>query len=154
MATDNVAGIDYAMVLADLKAKRADLDAAIAGIERMLGAATGGVISFEGLPADVQPDSFFGMSIIEGTKKFLAMKKRPQTTQEIADALIAGGMTHASGNWGNTVGSVLNRSLELVRVKRGTWGLAAWYPGRRRTTSEKDKDGGSDGGSPAEPEVG
>lgn len=140
-------GIDYAAVLADLKAKRADLDAAIAGIERMIGVAPSfaNVIFGEvNTSSDVQSDSFFGMSIADASKKFLGMKRKPQTTQDIADALEAGGMTHTSGNWGNTVGSVLNRidasGGDIVRVKRGTWGLASWYPGRKRQAADKSKE--------------
>ena len=95
--------------------------------------------------SEIEPDSFFGMSILDAAKKFLAMKKKPQTTADVATALEQGGMTHSSGNWGNTVGSVLNRSDasggEIVKVKRGIWGLAAWYPGRKRNTGEKKDDG-------------
>jgi hypothetical protein len=157
MTSENVV-IDYAAVLADLKAKRADLDVAIAGIERMVGLATAaqGAASIDVTQhgSDVEPDSFFGMSIADAAKKFLAMKKKPQTTADIAEALEKGGMTHTSGNWGNTVGSVLNRidgsTGEIVRVKRGTWGLASWYPGRKRPEKPKDEGGPQDDGKAGE----
>jgi hypothetical protein len=90
------------------------------------------------------------MSIAEAAKKFLVMKKRMQTTQDIADALEKGGMTHTSGNWGNTVGSVLNRNNDFVRIKRGTWGLVSWYPGRKRTDKPKDGDSAEEGGEVAD----
>lgn len=141
------AGIDYAAVLADLKSKRDALDAAIAGIERIVGQAGGSAVTGVTDPqvsSDVQSDSFFGMSISEAAKKFLAMKKKPQSTQDISGALEQGGMTHTSDNWGNTVGSVLSRidaaNGEIVRVKRGLWGLAAWYPGRKRPEKQKTEE--------------
>lgn len=146
MASESVV-IDYASVLADLKSKRDALNAAIAGIEGMIGQNTTiipstGSSGFSGSSPDVQSDTFFNMSIADAAKKFLAMKKAAQSTQDIADALEKGGMTHTSENWANTVGSVLNRindaQGDIAKVKRGTWGLAIWYPGRKRS---KPKDG-------------
>ena len=141
---DNDLNVNYEAVLADLRAKRDKLDAAIAGIEAMLGiagttsgnaaisvSATGSISS-----SIVESDSFFGMSIPDAARKLLSMRKRPQTTQEITDALDVGGLTHQSGDFANTVGSVLNRLGKsdggVVKLGRAKWGLAAWYPSAKR----------------------
>lgn len=123
--------INYKDVLADLKARRAALDAAIAAIEQMDGSGSVGAIS-EGttkeFSGEVRSDSFFGMSVPSATKKFLSIKKKPQSTQEIADALEAGGLTHSSENFTNTVSTALHRLKKdeegVVSVSRGKWGLA------------------------------
>ncbi len=146
-------GIDYAAVLADMEAKRAQLDAAIAGIRVMLGlpAGTAGVATPSPQPtnsAEIAPDSFFGLSIPDAAKKFLALRKRAATTPEIADGLQRGGQPNASSeSFPNTVGSVLARvyanGAGIVRVARGTWGLAEWYPNKPRKPVPKtngDKD--------------
>src|SRR5258706_11942734 len=141
---DNDLSINYESVLEDLKAKREKIDAAIRGIESMLGLSSSG----PGTPGgsthhgqDVESDSFFGMSIPDAARKYLGMKRKPQSTQDIAGALDRGGLTHQSENFGNTVGSILHRMEgaggDVVRVGRGTWGLASWYPGRRKRNANR-----------------
>ncbi len=137
--------INYKDVLADLKARRIALDAAIAAIEQMNSSGSVGAIS-EGTTIDyigeLPSDAFFGMSVPSATKKFLTMKKKPQSTQEIADALEAGGLTHSSENFTNTVSTSLHRLKKdeegVVRVSRGKWGLMEWYPGRKRGKASEE----------------
>jgi len=146
MESDNQA-IDYQAVLADLRAQRAKLDAAIAGIETMLGLAFlgNGAQSVPGQGSQVlPPDAFFGMSIVEAAKKYLAFKKKPQTTSEIAEALEKHGFVNRSENFGNTVGAGLSRNADgpspaFAKVSRGTWGLISWYP-NYRPKSDKGAD--------------
>lgn len=144
-------GIDYAAVLADLEAKRAQLDNAIAGIRVMLGLPSGPLVGSASLPqpaasaAEIASDAFFGLSIPDAAKKFLAMRKRTATTPEIVDGLKRGGQQNAaSENFANTVGSVLARVYSsgagIVRVARGTWGLAEWYPNKPRKPGPKNND--------------
>ncbi len=156
MENENV--IDYMAVLADMDAKKAALEAAIAGVRQMLGQSQSSVSSAMSVggptPTSVviRADEFFQMSIGDTTIKYLNMVRKPQSTQEIATALESGGMTHTSKNWYQTVsGSLLRRESadgEIMRVKRGMWGLSTWYPGKARKlkkdngiedTSEKDK---------------
>ena len=53
---------------------------------------------------------------------------------EIVTYLEAGGLVLSGTTKTNTVGSVLNRRQkrvgDVVSVKRGSWGLKEWYPGR------------------------
>src|SRR2546430_8646508 len=102
----NAVPIDYQTVLADLRRKRDELDKAIAGIEIILGltpsgGAALGAAAANGEPAEVRPDSFFGMSIANAAQKYLLMVKKPQTTPEIASALHRGGLHNQSENFGN-----------------------------------------------------
>jgi len=145
---DNDLSVNYENVLADLRAKKEKLEAAICGIEAMLGltSLSAGASSAPAPSKEVEADSFFGLSIPEAVRKYLRMQKKPQSTQEIAAALERGGLTHQSGNFGNTVGSVLARldgaGGDVVKLARATWGLAAWYPNakRKRVANNKTSD--------------
>ena len=142
---DNASPVNYEDVLADLRAKKEKLEAAICGIEVMLGIPSLGSYNAAATTQskDVEADSFFGLSIPEAARKYLGMQKKTQSTQEIAAALERGGLTHQSGNFGNTVGSVLARidgaGGDIVKLARATWGLAAWYPNARRKKVANNK---------------
>jgi hypothetical protein len=127
----------YAIVLADLKAKRRQIDQAIAAIEalhtntpikQVMGNATDPVGE-----NDSQND-FLGMSISEATKKLLKTRRKQMTNSEILAALQAGGLVMTSADPLNTVGAIITRRYkevgDIVKVARGTWGLKEWYPGR------------------------
>lgn len=133
--------VNYENVLADLRAKRDKLNAAIAGIETMLGivptdAPKGDAGANDRGQQEVRFDTFFGLSIPDAVRKLLNMRKRALPTQEIASALETGGLKHQSGAFANTVGSVLNRidkaGGDIVKVGRAQWGLASWYPNMKR----------------------
>lgn len=151
MASDGE--IDYSQVLADLISKRDKLNAAIAGIETMLGiqAATTPVSSVKAdVPANTLGEgAFLGMSIADATRKLLSVRRRNMRTEEIVNELRSGGIVF-SGEAGNTVGSVLNRTYTaggpIVRVSRGVWGLAEWHPRlRKRPPTNGDESNGSAG---------
>lgn len=91
----------------------------------------------------IREDAFFGMSISTAAQKFLSMRKKPATAPEIAAALEQGGYPHQSAKLPNTINSVLSRNSVgaapiFAKVKRGTWGLRAWYPNYR---PKDDKEG-------------
>lgn len=86
--------------------------------------------------AQVQHDSFFGMTIAEATKKYLNMVKHTKSTGEIAHALETGGLKHASKDFHTTLRSTLGGKEEFLRVN-GEWGLAEWYPGMGRGRTAK-----------------
>jgi hypothetical protein len=151
------APIDYAAVLADLRARRDELNAAIKAIEPLASgrsAATTPAIPFERgsrhefdataaigdvetgdaraqpLGTTVESDSFFGLSTSEAAKKYLRMKKKPASTREISNALVEGGYLTNSKNFYVNVFTTLRRTQSFVSVQQ-KWGLAEWYPGRR-----------------------
>lgn len=134
--------IDYAAVLADLKAKRADLDKAIAVIEPLVtGVASALVVEGSNGQSSAQPaaptgineHSFFGMSIAKAAETYLTIKKKPASAIEMAGALVDGGFPSQSDNFSSTITTALYRQKDVfVRVKRGLWGLKAWYPNYRK----------------------
>jgi len=147
---DNELSVNYEAVLADLIARRDKLNAAIAAVEAIIGSGTAVSVAVTGVSATastgnvgtvaatpIESDAFFNLSVPDATRKLLKMRKRPQSTQEIAAALEAGGVLHQSANFANTVGAVLARidkgGGDIVKLDRAKFGLAEWYPmGKRR----------------------
>lgn len=156
--------INYEDVLADLENDRAALDAMIAYIKaKKLGHSTsasqvtgvdaavrsmplgspstltGGNVGIAGgsLRRGIASDAFFGLGIVDAAKKYLGMTRRPQSSKEIATALVQGGFHTTAKDFYNTVFGVLSREWknngEIVKVNK-EWGMAEWYPGLRRGT--------------------
>lgn len=151
-------GMDpYEVVLADLKAKRAQLDQAIAAIEAIRGNAPSGAAQ-NPTPAPSSAESqrspsttvtagmFHGMSISDAAKQLLAMRKAPMGTQELTEALLLGGIVFTTETPANTVGSVMNRQTkigtEIISVGRGKWALAAWFPDPSRFRAKRPERNG------------
>ena len=130
----------YDAVLSDLRAKRDQIDQAIAAIESIR----------SGGPAPVRdstssnggqnnngatgPGDLLGLSMVEAAKKVLAARRRPLKNSEILEAFKVGGLPLTAKEPINVVGSVLTRHFndvgDIVRISRGTWGLREWYPNR------------------------
>jgi len=129
--------IDYKVVLADLEAKRAALDAAIAGMRQMLGLAghPGGSASTSGA-LKIDKSSFSKMSLSEAAESYLRRVNEMKTTGEIVKALEDGGIVHASADFRKTISTTLNQKCrdkdsEITKV-RNQWGLSSWGPGMKR----------------------
>jgi hypothetical protein len=78
----------------------------------------------------IHPDTFFGLGIAEASKKYLKLVGRAQHTRIIGDALARGGIKRPSDN---SLFSILVRAAkgrDVVKVGKGMWGLAEWYPKR------------------------
>ena len=123
----------YAIVLADLKAKKAQIEQAIQAIEAL----RGGTVSAGGNIPQQQPSEsnagneyFLGMSIPEAAKKLLKSRRKQMNNSEILAALQAGGLHMTSTYPLNTVGAVITRRSkeigDIVKVGRGGWGLKEW----------------------------
>jgi hypothetical protein len=126
--------IDYSSVLADLEARRAVLDAAIAGVRQLLGqvgeskaSASPQGATMADLPQDVAPGVFHGLSISEAAKKYLQMTKTKHKTTAICDALRAGGIESASKSFYGNVFTSLKRNKEFIKLGKH-WALADWHP--------------------------
>jgi hypothetical protein len=134
--------INYEAVLADLKARRAQLDSAISAIEGIAGQA--------GIPPSGGPgggyigsapahDAFIGMSIPEAAKKHLTNVRKKLSTQELMTAMEAGGLPPSKYN---TVYAILRRREnqvgDIINMK-GDWGLAEWYPNYRKKSSGSEE---------------
>src|SRR6185312_1820097 len=94
--------INYEVVLADLESRKAQLEAAIAGIKLILGQTAnpsgpsgGGGSHGGGMPAH---DAFIGMSIPEAAKKHLTAVRKKLSTQELMTAMEAGGLPPSKYN--------------------------------------------------------
>jgi hypothetical protein len=144
------APVDYNAVLADLEARRGQIDAAIAVIRALIGSgATAPIEAGAGSLADpgegfvtisgprgasatgIPSDAFFRLSTASAIRKYLGMMKRPQTARAIADAMIAGGQVHATTPEiaYRNVHTALTRGKdkEFVRTRNKDWGLVEWY---------------------------
>lgn len=128
----------YEVVLADLRAKRDEIDRTIETLSALSGTARAaqpqvahGAIPPIPAPQD-GPGAFLGMSISDAAKKALGAQRRPLGNIEIAKMLKDGGLHMNSAEPANTVGSVLSRRFQqigdIVKVGRGMWGLKEWYP--------------------------
>ena len=125
---------DYPSVIADLRVKRAELDALISSLEHFAGADAGADEGPNGGVA-VPADAFFQMNTTSAIKKFLGMSRRPHTTGEVVDALEIGGFIHKSKNLKNMVYTALTREERreaIVQLPDKTWGLSERYPNRAR----------------------
>ena len=152
---DETQGIDaYETVLADLYAKRDQIQQAIAAIEFIRGGAVNSTAGGAGAaPGAIKsktangtmdgPGALLGMSIVDAAKALLASKRTPLKNPELAALFKAGGLHMNSKEPANTIGSVLTRRMaefgDVVRVGRGTWGLKEWYPGRSFKAKDDEK---------------
>lgn len=141
MSVESTSSDPYEVVLADLRAKKAQIEQAISAIEILRGGAAAAPVSGQpgsqtaGQNGDIDsPGAFLGMSIADAAKKLLAAKRQPLRNPDIAAAFKRGGLVLNSKDPVNTIGSVLTRRSnevgDLVKVGRGEWGLKEWYPGR------------------------
>jgi hypothetical protein len=145
--------VNYEAVLADLRAKKAQIETAIAAIE-MISATTGGGGNPTGGGGGgggvtVGSGDYLGMSIPEAAKKHLASVRKKLSTQDIMHALEAGGLPASKYN---TVYSILRRRERQVGDiinMQGDWALAQWYPNHRKRV----KEGGDKEGDDAEYEM-
>lgn len=150
----------YEVVINDLKAKRDEIDNAIQALERLRagGGGTPAMASGAGGHSPVPsegPGAYLGMTIPEAVIKLLRTQRRQMSNTEIVAAIQAGGLAMQSKDPINTVGSVLTRRFndvgDIVRVGRGIWGLAEWYPNRNFKKKPDKADNGSKNGT-SEPE--
>lgn len=121
--------VDYDAVLADLQAKRDQIDAAIAAINLIRGGSAGASLSpSAGMsPRSIPPNAFFTMGIGEAARKYLEMVKGKQTVGQITKALEQGGMPPLKPN---TVYAALRRreavNKDIIRLGE-EWGLKEWF---------------------------
>lgn len=84
----------------------------------------------------VRPDSFFGMTTPQATRRFLDMMGRghPQTPLAIVEALVRGGLYKPDEREAavKNVYTALTRGKdkEFAKIQK-EWGLSEWYPDRK-----------------------
>jgi hypothetical protein len=140
----------YEIVLSDLRAKRAQIDQAIATLEGLRAAGlpvspalVEGQDQGQNNSGEIMQGTFLGMSLADAARKLLTIRKRPLTTTEILEGLQFGGVVFRGQAPGNVVGSILHRhsGTDIVSIARGTWGLKEWYPGRSFKKGAKADNG-------------
>jgi len=146
----------YDAVIADLRAKRDEIDVLIQRLElfrNWVPPPTGGgyvpepsllsqMVAAPASTKEIEPGTFHGMSIEDAARKLLQLRKRTIGTKEILASLRSGGVHLQSATPENTIASVLGRSFhggsDIVRVGRGLWGLQEWYPNQRFNRGGED----------------
>lgn len=161
-------GLDpYDAVIADLKEKRDRIDQTIQQLES-LRTITGAVAATlapltshargGGGTGINDPGAFLGMTIADAAHKVLTARRQPLGNADLAAAFKSGGLVMSSVDPINTVGSVLTRRFnqvgDIVRVSRGVWGLAEWYPNRNfKKKAAKADDGAAEQPGKLSPEA-
>jgi hypothetical protein len=123
-------------MLDSLRVRRDNLNAAIEGLERVLGEepftaqpSASPVARQQVRSVEIEHDTFVGMSVPNAAARYLGMVGRPaRNLEEITNALNRGGLNSNQG----TVQTLLSRSHNganpvVRRAGRGMWGLPEWY---------------------------
>ncbi|MGC2697904.1 MAG: hypothetical protein WA738_19120 [Candidatus Angelobacter sp.] len=125
--------INYAAVIADMEAKRAQLDSAIAAMKVLMEqtgtlAATAPPVPRLASLAEVPPRAFVGLSISAAVRMLLEMMQRRMTIREIMQGLQAGGLKPSK--YRNVYAILRQREADkadIIKVNT-KWGLAEWNP--------------------------
>ncbi len=162
----------YDLVIADLKRQRAEIDSMIAKLEALAGgqpvpsvdapsaAPAGGDAP---TPPQDENNPYLGMRIADATVLLLKKTRRSMSPAEIVQHLEAGGLLLSGKNKPGTITTLLKRRQmnngDLVRPRRGQWGLKEWYPGRNFGKADgtdknntKDEDANPQASATTEPE--
>lgn len=142
----------YELFLAELDARAAQIEQLKALVQSLRGTGTtlpeGMVASLGarmGAPTGdtVTPNMFHGLSIVEAAKKLMKARNRDLTNADMVTAFKAGGLVLRSKDAANTINSIMTRDYkgggDIVRVSRGTWGLADWHPTLRSKSKGDNK---------------
>jgi len=137
---------DYPAVLADLKKRRDEIDAAIKAVESII--ATLGITSsplkVTGAQ-DIPRDAFLTLTIAEAAVKYLGLVRSAQSAAQIWEALKTGGLPHTK--YAAVYNALVRRQSQagdIVKLPDGNWGLNEWYPRTPsvlRKSVRRDKQG-------------
>lgn len=138
--------------LEELRRERIEIEALILGIEKRLGIVskqphheTGEAVNTPRVSVSVEdiPVGFFhNLSQAAAAEKLLALNPgHPLSTQDMLVAFRKGGMTVNGKNAATILYTTLRRHPKFERVAGKAWGLAEWYPERRRRGDRDDSDG-------------
>jgi hypothetical protein len=156
MPTESQGFDPYEAVLMDLRAKRDQLDQTIKLLEAQRAGSNISPSSSSNQAAPEGPGAYLGMTIADAAKRLLMSRKQPLGNAEILAGLKAGGLVMQGASPINTLGSVLFRRFndagDIVRIGRGTWGLAEWYPNRSFKKRVRDEEESTDETETSEPE--
>jgi hypothetical protein len=140
-------------LLEQLRVERADLDMLIQGLEKRLGIVAQSkepnssmassprvTVSLDSIPVGF----FHNLSQVAAAEKLLRMSSgHPLTTNEILDAFRKSGMEVTAKHAVTGLYTSLKRNPKFERVAGQAWGLAEWYPEKRRKKEEEEVDSSS-----------
>ncbi len=141
---------DIDSVIATLEAKVASLQEAVLALRKAKDALGGSVVLTPGRGTlTVSHDTFTGLTILQASERYLRMVGRPaRTTDEITEALSRGGVKATPASVATTMIRSHNADGPVVRVQKGVFGLADWYPKRPpRTKGAKGGNGSAEEGA-------
>lgn len=141
-------------LLEQLRTERSELDVLIQGLEKRLGVVSQAkeqnssmasspriTVSIDSIPVGF----FHNLSQVAATEKLLQMSYgHPLSTHEILDAFRKSGMEVNSKHATTALYTALNRSPKFERVAGKAWGLAEWYPEKRRKREGPEEAKSSD----------
>jgi hypothetical protein len=140
-------------LLEQMRTERAELDMLIQGLEKRLGIVAQSNESNSSMSSsprvtvslDSIPVGFFhNLSQVAATEKLLRMSPgHPLTTNEILDTFRKSGMEVHAKHAVTGLYTALRRNPKFERVAGSAWGLAEWYPQKRR---QKDEESAADDG--------
>ncbi len=133
----------------DLRAKRAEIDAAIAVLERVRGMNGSAPVSASEPVIEktaAKPGAFFGMSLKEACIAQLSrFNREPQTARELWAALEAAGFQSAHSDPTHAIFTALTKrsrsQKDVFLAGRGKWALKAWYSDAEIEKIEAERDG-------------
>jgi hypothetical protein len=147
---DATGGMDHwTTALAEIEAEIAKLQSMADGIRERIG--RGGGTAPSGGPGGggIRPDSFLKLSIPDATKKLLEITRTKQSTQEVIDALVKGGLPESKYNTAYSILARREKQVGDIINMKGDWALAEWYPNHR---PKAKKDAGDEKGAKKEGE--
>jgi hypothetical protein len=137
MSTNDTLRASYGAVLADLQARRQNLQTQVAELQRQLRELQQGIVAvsksispntpFSPAPSHAKNQKYATMSLRWAILDFL-IDSEPLTTPEIAEALKERGVTTKATNFANTVSAVLSSTMkekhsEVQLLPDGKWQL-------------------------------
>jgi len=140
-------------LLEQLRMERSELDMLIQGLEKRLGIVAQSqepnssmassprvTVSLDSIPVGF----FHNLSQVAATEKLLRMSPgHPLTTNEILDAFRKSGMGITAKHAVTGLYTSLTRNPKFERVAGKAWGLAEWYPEKRRKKEDEEEDASS-----------
>jgi DNA-directed RNA polymerase delta subunit len=140
------ADADYHAVLADLRQRKAEIEAAIKAVEgiiALLGLKEGETRKIRGTQ-DLPTDAFLSLTIPEAAIKYLGMVRSAQSAAQIWEALKQGGLPHTKyAAVYNALTRRQQQAGDILKLPDSNWGLAEWYPrppvGARRAAPRRER---------------
>lgn len=131
--------IDYAIVLSDLKAKRAEIDKTIIHLENL---SKMGILNPNDAKQDIDKKEFMfhsptisnlaNMGVYDATIVVLEKIGSPMKTAEIHEVLVENGKSFASSDPNQAVGVTLYKAVKqkndpkIKLIGQGIWALSKW----------------------------